>query len=177
MRQDVSAPSYNNKNEQGSMVIIFLFSILFAAIIGLMVYRSRTAGTGYVSAGQLISPIKPSARPDNRPAIQRNDFRAVSIECGTNACGAARRLEGKRGLHAQIPQVPLSQCDAESCECRYQHHIDRRSEEDRRAEYFRFNIAAAYASTESRRSFIDRRANNNTEMANDASLEVFNMRS
>jgi hypothetical protein len=162
------------KMRKGSMIIIFLFSILFAAIIGLMVYRSRTAGTGYVSTGHLISPIKPSARPDNRPAIQRKDFRAVSIECGANACGAARRLEGKRGLHAQIPQVPLSQCDAESCECRYQHHIDRRSEEDRRAEYS--HMAGADNSKKRRRAYADRRAENNAEIANVSGLEEFNFR-
>jgi len=174
MRQAVSAPSHNNKNEQGSMVIIFLFSILFAAIIGLMAYRIRTAGIGYVSTGHLFSPIKPSARPDNRPAVQRKDFRAVSIECGTNACGAARRLEGKRALHAQIPQVPLSQCDAESCECRYKHYNDRRSDEDRRMEYL--NMAGAGKGRTNRRDYADRRADNNTEVASADGLEVFNLR-
>lgn len=68
-------------------------------------------------------------------------FHAVSIQAGSRACAQAKALEGKRFLSRQAPVLPLKACTCASCECRYQHHEDRRKG-PRRARDFGVSIAA-----------------------------------
>jgi hypothetical protein len=63
------------------------------------------------------------------------DFHAVSIRPGNNACKAARSIEGQRFLSSNAPRVPLPGCDASDCSCRFSHHPDRRTGDDRRTPY------------------------------------------
>lgn len=60
-----------------------------------------------------------------------NPYHAVSIRPGRYACGAVLQLQGVRFLSADAPKLPLPGCNASTCNCRYQHHEDRR-EADRR---------------------------------------------
>lgn len=113
------------------MSIPLVFILLFVLVLGIVAYRTRLAGTGYIRSGSR-SWRQQHVRRDHRPAVERTDFRAVSIQCGPVCCKAARRLEGKRGFPKQIPRLPLSQCDAESCACTYVQHPDRRATTDRR---------------------------------------------
>jgi hypothetical protein len=53
-------------------------------------------------------------------------FHAVSILPGTQACPAAQGLLKKRFLSREAPTLPLKACDHWRCECRYEHHEDRR---------------------------------------------------
>ena len=53
-------------------------------------------------------------------------FHAVTIVSGRHACTAARTLAGKRFLSSEAPILPLKDCNSEECECRYEHHEDRR---------------------------------------------------
>jgi hypothetical protein len=68
-----------------------------------------------------------------RPA--RTTFHAVEIRCTGQACIPALKLEGTRYLSSQSPpNLPLVECDrAGNCHCRYVHHKDRRTDDDRRA--------------------------------------------
>ncbi len=55
-------------------------------------------------------------------------FRAVEVHAPSNACAAARNLDGERYLCAEAPLLPLTECDrAERCKCSYRHRQDRRS--------------------------------------------------
>ena len=68
--------------------------------------------------------------PESQTAIQRKKvalaFHAVTIVSGRHACTAARQLAGKRFLSREAPVLPLKDCNSEECECRYEHHEDRR---------------------------------------------------
>lgn len=73
-------------------------------------------------------PAKPAGNGETR-------FRAVSIRPGEQCCEAARQFGHMRFLCAKAPRLPVPECDAASCECRYVHFTDRRSGEDRRGTY------------------------------------------
>lgn len=59
-------------------------------------------------------------------------FHAVSLKYAANACDAAKDMEGRRFLSSAAPKIPLPECDALECKCRFVHHKDRRSGDDRR---------------------------------------------
>jgi len=59
-------------------------------------------------------------------------FHAVEIRCAKNACQAAQDSHGQRYVSAEAPPLPLDQCDQpDLCQCRYQHHADRRDDSRR----------------------------------------------
>jgi len=64
-----------------------------------------------------------------------NPFHAVSIEVGSKACAASRKLEGHRYLSSSAPMLPVKGCTASTCHCRYVHHNDRRNPRDRRVNF------------------------------------------
>jgi hypothetical protein len=68
-----------------------------------------------VSPPLVVTPRKPVRK-----------FHAVSIVPGPRACAAARELNGQRFLSGDAPPLPLKGCGSGNCECRYQHHEDRR---------------------------------------------------
>jgi hypothetical protein len=59
-------------------------------------------------------------------------YHAVSILTGRCPCSAALHLSAVRFLSSEAPRLPLENCNAPVCECRYQHHKDRRSSDRRR---------------------------------------------
>lgn len=63
----------------------------------------------------------------NKPLRLR--FHAVSIIAGPNACPQAVALKGVRLLSAaDPPRLPLAGCaQGGDCQCRYEHHGDRRA--------------------------------------------------
>ena len=62
-------------------------------------------------------------------------FRAVSIRPGEDCCEAARQFGKMRFLCAKAPRLPVPECTAATCNCRYVHYADRRSGKDRRSVY------------------------------------------
>src|SRR5450432_2383432 len=56
-----------------------------------------------------------------------NKWHAVSIALCPRACGAARKSLGIRFLSKDAPVLPLPDCRAPLCTCRFRHHQDRRS--------------------------------------------------
>lgn len=67
-------------------------------------------------------------------SIRSNQYHAVSVVPGTDACAAAHRFTGRRFLSQQAPRLPLPTCDAERCDCRFRHHKDRRAGPRRRSD-------------------------------------------
>ena len=94
--------------------------------MGLLDDIIRKAGS--LAGGPPASPPRPESRADTR-------FRAVSVRPGDDSCEAARQLGQLRFLCAKAPRLPLPECDAAACNCRYVHYSDRRSGLDRRATY------------------------------------------
>lgn len=72
-----------------------------------------------------------------RQSVSKPDpaFHAVSLGFPKNACDAAKAMEGRRFLSTAAPKIPLPECDAVECKCRFVHHKDRRSGDDRRDPY------------------------------------------
>ena len=56
----------------------------------------------------------------------QGDFRAVSIHAYGGRCLASQSVSGQRFLTSEAPTLPLAECTAEKCNCRYVHHADRR---------------------------------------------------
>lgn len=70
---------------------------------------------------------------ESTPMPRRNPYKAVAVSCDENACDGAKALTGKRFLINDTPLLPLLDCTAKKCNCKYSHHPDRRDfEEDRR---------------------------------------------
>jgi hypothetical protein len=109
--------------------------LVVLALIGLLVWK-LTRGPG----GKPNHRAKPAAAAKKRKlsnqavAAMASRYRAVSIDCGPGACEAAKSIGGKRVLVGELGNLPLKECDAAVCECKYVHHDDRRDEhEDKRA--------------------------------------------
>lgn len=68
-------------------------------------------------------------------SLKSTEFHAVSIRFESNACKAAREMEGRRFLSTAAPRLPLPECDVLDCHCRFMHHKDRRSGRDRRSPF------------------------------------------
>ena len=62
-------------------------------------------------------------------------YHAVSIKFDEKACEAARAMSGRRFLSSAAPRLPLPECDALDCRCRFVHHKDRRTGKDRRSPF------------------------------------------
>ena len=78
---------------------------------------------------------KENVRPDQHrraATVKNTKFHAVSIQFAPNACQAAKDMEGRRFLSSAAPKIPLPGCDAETCQCKFKHHSDRRARSDRR---------------------------------------------
>jgi hypothetical protein len=56
-----------------------------------------------------------------------NPFHAVSIQAAQESCLAAESISQQRFLSDDAPGLPLAECSAVECSCRYVHHADRRS--------------------------------------------------
>jgi hypothetical protein len=54
-------------------------------------------------------------------------YPAVSIRTSRNGCPAAEALRGQRFLPDEAPPLPLPHCTWARCNCKYSHHVDRRS--------------------------------------------------
>jgi len=97
-------------------------------ILGLLVavwwlLRKRREGLPNPSSSQL------------RPKSANTQFHAVSIKYAGRTCDAAKNMSGRRFLATAAPKLPLPECDILDCSCRFAHHEDRRSRNDRRSPF------------------------------------------
>ena len=82
--------------------------------------------------------VRESVRPDQlkkSSPVPDSAFHAVSLQFSGNACDAAKNMHGRRFLSGAAPRIPLLNCDASECQCRFVHHKDRRVYEDRRSPF------------------------------------------
>jgi hypothetical protein len=72
--------------------------------------------------------IETKSNPSEEPVKRhpRNRWHAVTLVAPSGACTAVAGLKGKRFLSADAPRLPLPQCDAARCDCKYRHYDDRR---------------------------------------------------
>ncbi len=92
------------------------------------------------------------------PEAQGNPFASVAVHCDSNGCAAARDIAGQRHLLEEAPALPLPQCAADTCNCRYFRYGDRRSLlTNRRTQGAASGRAKAWPWKSNRRSGQDRR--------------------
>jgi hypothetical protein len=96
----------------------------------------------------------PLKKPTN-PSGNKTQWYAVAVVPGKRCCLAAKQVAKKRWLSANAPRLPLDRCDQRTCECRYQHHSDRRGTPRRRVD--REALPHAFDGQERRVSRRDRR--------------------
>ena len=104
---------------QTTILLIFAALLLFVWLF----LRRRSAVGKQEAAASTPSPTQNTA------------YHAVSIKFDEKACDAARELAGRRFLASAVPRLPLADCDAAECRCRFAHHSDRRSGKDRRSPF------------------------------------------
>jgi hypothetical protein len=75
--------------------------------------------------------VQLSGRPMQHHRVV-NPYHAVSIMHQAGCCVEVAGLEGRRFLASAAPTIPLRDCEAASCRCRYVHYEDRRGEDERR---------------------------------------------
>ena len=67
-------------------------------------------------------------------AQPRSPYQATSIIAKACACDAVKSLGKQRFLTSgTIPKLPLAECTAATCDCRYVRHRDRRTSQDDRS--------------------------------------------
>lgn len=101
-----------------------LIAIVLLLLVLWLLVRRRNA--------TMTSKAEPAAP---RVTQKSTEFHAVSIRFESNACKAAREMEGRRFLSTAAPRLPLPECDVLECNCRFIHHKDRRSGRDRRSPF------------------------------------------
>jgi len=105
----------------GVLAIVAVVLTIAAGVV--VALRNRKRGAVPPPAGESY----PETNPDGS-----GRFHALSIRAGRNACAAAREVHGQRFLAKEAPELPLPGCDRRHCYCRFVHHRDRRSGDDRR---------------------------------------------
>ncbi len=108
------------------------------------------------------SSKKKSSTKVTKPKV--SPYHCVELKISYDACDAAMQQHGKRYLSAEAPILPLSECDQQSCRCRFKHHDDRRHEQ-RRDPFSETGIHTLYSEQHNRRLGGDRRHNTVTKMA------------
>ena len=107
---------------------------------------------------------KTDEKPFQSVSQESTAFHAVSIKFTSNACKAARDMEGRRFLSTAAPRLPLPNCDVLECNCRFAHHGDRRSGKDRRSPFGPGGFGGASGQYEQeQRAGKDRRASEEEE--------------
>lgn len=81
-----------------------------------------------------------------------NPYHSVTVVPGPGACAAARKCAKIRYLSADAPGLPLKECDAATCGCRYQHFKDRRSITRRAADAQIVHMQGIWRGVERRRA-------------------------
>jgi len=73
------------------------------------------------------STSRNARKRDRRTGFAAPDpFHAVSIQSKKNGCPAVESLKLQRFLSEEAPALPLADCCAQGCTCKYIHHADRR---------------------------------------------------
>lgn len=73
-------------------------------------------------------PAQNNSERERRTGFGEGDaFHAVSIVPAEGSCSAVNSIKIQRFLSEEAPGLPLVDCGAVDCRCKYIHHTDRRS--------------------------------------------------
>ena len=108
-------------------VLLILVAVGIAAMLFLRKKPARRTGKTTTRKPIKTAAKKQAGRVGTTPAPEKSAFRCTSIKAAGNACDEAKKLKGKRYLHSEVPSLPLAACDVARCDCRYVHHVDRRT--------------------------------------------------
>lgn len=89
-------------------------------------------------------------------------YHSVSIGPDKNGCASAKKHMNQRFLAREAPRLPLPDCDAVVCQCRYSHFDDRREEDRRNSHALRRGLSSGPGNTDYR-SGSDRRRSRQTK--------------
>lgn len=109
------------------MLTVLLLGVAAIALFGLFKLNSRPKRHKHSSQ---------AADPSINKTHSFHSFHSVSIVNNGSCCEQIEALSGKRFLSKDAPEIPMEECTKANCQCRYQHHEDRRQlGNDRRVEY------------------------------------------
>ncbi len=114
-------------------------------------FHKRMKAMGFFSRSKKKNKPVPAVRPSARKAPQIDrarpttaDYRGVEvIPHPSGHCEAVEKIAGKRLLADEAPALPLPDCDAEECNCRYAQYKDRRLDARRDADIGIRNVASS----------------------------------
>ncbi|MCU8028965.1 hypothetical protein RA178_18640 [Shewanella oncorhynchi] len=106
------------------MLTVLLLGVAAIALFGL--FKLNTSPKRHKHSSQVADPS----------INKTHSFHSVSIVNNGSCCEQIEALSGKRFLSKDAPEIPMEECTMANCQCRYQHHEDRRQlGNDRRVEY------------------------------------------
>lgn len=108
-----------------ALIILLLIGTAIAAVL---FWRAKTGNASKSRTKGIPKTTKSSPQ-------RHSPYRATSIISNDGACDAVKSIGDKRFLDVEriIPTLPLPDCNAHKCDCRYEHHEDRRVfDQDRR---------------------------------------------
>ena len=138
------------------VAIVIVIVIVFAMIFITALKRKQTAVNKPAVRQRKSKNAERYIRPSSEP---KNQYHAISICCEKHACKAVLDVQGERYLATEAPTLPLAACDLASCRCRYEHHDDRRSDNDDRRLPFGISQDLHGLNESERREKKDRRKN------------------
>ena len=124
-------------------IIVFLIAL----VVLLVIVRRRPS-------------IAPRATPKPQPPPENGEYHSVEVRFREgDCCEWVKNLKDARLLphQARLFPLPLPECDAARCRCRYVHFPDRRGEDDRRMPFSALYSAFGRFSTDERRNGRERR--------------------
>lgn len=80
---------------------------------------------------RIHAELRLSGRPVQSVRVV-NPYHAVRIAHLSTCCTKVAEIDGRLFLAAEAPKIPMPECDAAKCRCRYVHYEDRRGAENRR---------------------------------------------
>jgi hypothetical protein len=131
---------------------MLIFVLFLLAILSLFFYQYRKNRS-----------LQRHHKPKHHHA--QHPYHSVSVETQPDCCIAARKLAKKRFLSGEAPMLPLENCQASDCQCRYQHFNDRRDEEAGRRNDFGLgkDLFGSDGQVNRREESLGRRANDKSD--------------
>jgi hypothetical protein len=124
----------HNQQDRGIIMSIIAIVVVFtAAILWLLRSGDNSNKTGPKPAR--VKRVQARVARAKRAASEIRPYRAASVLVQGCACNGAKAIRGKRYLIADVPIIPLPECNQSQCQCRYVRHEDRRKKDERRALY------------------------------------------
>jgi len=140
------------------MTAIFITLLIITIAVIFLLLRKRQLSESPVSVQSRTAKSRPLAQ-SAKPNSTSTDYRAASLQVEKTSCAAALDLAGKRFLAAEIPAIPLQECDRiGACACKFRKYSDRRSDDDRRSNSYAVDrITASEKEQSYQRAKTDRR--------------------